>query len=350
MDYASRVSTFDIDQEIDIQENEENSGDSIEKEYLMGGAQRTAGTAKKVVPIEAPGQENIVGRLRLLFIISLFCLGTGVLMIYSTLHEINYNYKTNDKIIYYRFAICILGMTVGSLVCASVLFCWVGLWGHQRKEYGPLALAQFLMVLALFGSVAIMICLFFYWTDRVAIGVMPAHGINRFWLSIMSLGLFVVLLFYSSAILTLKWKSAAVFQWTAAAICFVIMAMAIVQVVFCIIALQRHPKLAAWPRCWSIYGSIVFGAVTVVVTLYSMPIKERPQLVNLLVLFPICVCLAVPCYFNYFGSTLDGKRLEHIYLSALLGIGVQAFSAFMFVIGMVWKSYQLPESPEIENY
>jgi len=303
----------------------------------MGGGTQTY---QKVTPVE--GNDSIIGRLRFLFFCSLLTISGAGFLLYCAMIEVQYNIKNTDHPNNHHYNICILGMAVASTVCASGLFCWVGLWRHQRKEYGPLALAQGLVIVGIFGLVTLVGLLYYWWVDRPALGQVPAQGVNKLWLSCISLGLFVMLMIYSCANLTLKWKSAAIFQWSSAAVCFIIFLLSIATVVFAALTIQEFKKFGTWPTCWSVYGAIGVSGITTLTMVYSLPIKDRPQLINILVILPILIGGFATCWFNYYGAYINNVRIDLLYGSSLLGIGTQALLLFMFVTGMTWRAYQLP--------
>jgi len=241
-----------------------------------------------------------------------------------------------------RHRLCIVGMSICFATIVSGLMSWIGIWRHQRKEFSPLSFAHGLTLCTSLSIIAFVAMIQYQWVDRINIMKVPQDGVNAITLIYISSGLFAILLLQLCTILALKWKSATVFQLTSATIMLLLLLLSIGLVVLCVMVIDHYPALGKWPICWSIYFAISSGSVLILVCIYAVPIKDRPQLVNVLFLMPLCILLLIPCYFNLSTSISYSKRLDNLYLSALLGIISQALLASMFILGTVWRIYQLP--------
>jgi len=327
MNFARRVTTFDLDDEefeVDLR-----GADAEEKDTLLGGGGGSSGASAYV---NEKITESSVGRLRIILLTTVVYMAAAGVLGYSLSREINGAHHR------WHYRLSLAGIVSCFLIVVSGISSWIGVWRFRRRDTVPLSIGHTLVMITMFGLVALAVLVQDYWKDRASATSFPLGGVTKNVLCLFCIGLLVVQLVYICTVFSLKWKSAAIFQWSAAAICFVILLLAAALCGLGAVLLQSSTHYSRWPECWSVYGSVGAGAFSFLSMLYALPINKRTQLINVLVLLPICAILLGTSYFNYFESTDTGHRNTYLYTSSLVGIAAQALMVMMFGAGFAWKN------------
>jgi hypothetical protein len=324
MDFARRVSTFDID-EIDSDQSDQLN---FEREYLMGGGMQKSGSSSNVPLLDREGQKDVWG-LRLVLLCSLLAIGMGSTVLFSCIKEVDYSN---------HYYLCILGMAIAFLMIVSGVVSWLGIWRALLRDMNPMTLAHGLSVITFYGFVSYICILYYYWHDRNILGSIPMDGVDRHWLSLLSVGAIAILMLFVIGTLSLKWKAGGVYRWTHTLNALVLLGVGVVLMILDIMTIKYYRSLAVWPVCWSVYLSMVSGVLMILSNGYGLILKSRKALINYLFLLPLNMIFVSASYFNYFSARLaDGSRADELYMSAIIGIASQLVMAFAFVTGFTWR-------------
>jgi len=201
MNFARRVATFDIDEVV----VEDDEGVSFEREYLMGGGvQKSHSTSNVALLGDYEAKKDLWG-LRVVLISSVFVIAMGGFILFSCTKEVNYT-------AHYYF--CILGMAIGFLTIVSGIISWLGIWRARLRDMNPMTLAHSLAVISLYGYISYICLLYYFWQDRIILGPIPMDGVDRRFLSLLSVGAIALLMIFMMGTLSLKWKTGLVFRAT----------------------------------------------------------------------------------------------------------------------------------------
>jgi len=337
MDFARRVSTFDIDEHFN-NDNDNDNYDNVndndhlnfEREYLMGGGIQKSGSSGQNVPLLDPQSSKDRCGLRVVLLCSLLAIGMGGMVLFSCLREVNYSN---------HYYLCCLGMAISFLMVVSGIVSWLGIWRALLRDMNPMTLAHFLSVITFYGFVSFMCIIYYYWHDRNILGSIPMNGVNRQFLSLLSIGAIVILIIFIIGTLSLKWKTGGVFRWTHTFNALVLLGVGGVLMALDIMTIKYYKPLSLWPVCWSVYMSMVGGALMILSSGYGIILKSRAALINYLFLLPFNMVMMSSSYFNYVNAKMsDGTRADELYMSAVIGIASQLVMVFAFVTGFQWRN------------
>jgi len=326
MNFARRVATFDIDEVV----VEDDDGVNFEREYLMGGVQKSDSSSNMNVALlgDHEAKKDITG-LRTILFSSLLTIAMGGFIGFSCVREVNHAH---------HYFLCVLGMGIAFSTIVSGVVSWIGIWRARKKEMNPITLAHSLAVISLYGYISYVCILYYLWKDRIILGNIPMDGVNRQFLSLLSIGAIALLMIFVMVTLSLKWKTGTVFRGTHYFNALVLLGVGVLLVLLGLQTIKKHPQLTLWPVCWSIYSSIAAGGVLTLSSIYAFFVKSRPRLTNFLVLLILNLILASSSYFNYFSAKRsDGSRYQELYMSAIIGIASQIVMAFAFITGFLWR-------------
>lgn len=322
MNFAQRVATFDIDEVV----VEDEEGVNFEREYLMGGGVQKSNSNSNVALLG--DHEDLMG-LRIVLISSVFIIAMGAFILFSCVKEVDYSG---------HYYLCILGMAIAFLTIVCGVISWIGIWRARSRDMNPITLAHSLSVISLYGYISYICLLYYFWQDRIILGNIPMDGVDRRFLSLISIGAIALIMIFVIGTLSLKWKTGIVFRATHYLNALVLLGVGGLLIALGLLTIKNYPDLALWPVCWSIYFSIAAGFILVLSSAYGFIVKSRPRLINFLFLLPLNIIFVSTSYFNYFSATRsDGSRVEDLYMSAIIGIASQIVMAFAFLTGFQWR-------------
>jgi len=325
MNFARRVATFDIDEVV----VEDDEGVNFEREYLMGGGVQKSNSTSNVALLGDYEAKKDLWGLRTVLISSVFVIAMGAFILFSCIKEVNYA----D-----HYYLCVLGMAIAFLTIVCGIVSWIGIWRARSRDMNPMTLSHSLAVISLYGYISYICLLYYFWNDRIILGNIPMDGVDRRFLSLLSVGAIALLMIFVIGTLSLKWKTGFVFRATHYLNALVLLGVGGLLVALGLMTIKKYPQLALWPVCWSIYFSVASGVVLSGSSAYAFLVKSRPRLINFLFLLPLNLIFVSSSYFNYFNAGFsDGTRAEELYMSAIIGIASQIVMAFAFLTGFQWR-------------
>jgi len=295
---------------------------------MGGGVQKSVSTSNVASLGDHDAKKDQAG-LKIVVLSSILVVIIGGGILFSCTREVNHSH--------YYF--CCLGMAISFLTITCGVWSWIGVWRARKKDLNPMTLSHTLAVISLYGYISYICLLYYFWKDRQISGQIPLAGVNRQYLSIVSIGAIAILMLFMLGTLSIKWKTGNVFRFTHYLNTLAILGAGGLMIDFGLVTVQKHPTLALWPVCWSIYFSMGAGGFMFLTSLYGFIVKSRPRLINFLALLVMNIVFVSSSYFNYFTARQsNGSRITELYVSAIVGIASQIVMLFACLTAYQWKN------------